>query len=57
MILNSDEIDAWLFEHTVILGHACHGIKGEVNGEEVNIKFIDDTTKETISVVYKERSC
>ena len=45
---NSDEIDAWLFEHAVIQGHTCVGIKENINGEWVNVAWRDIQTGEKI---------
>jgi len=59
-IINGDEVDSWLFEHIVIQGHACDGIKGtiqgvepgHVNGDLCNIAFIDTITGEEIDILY-----
>ncbi len=53
-IKNSDELNAWLFEHAQIQSHFCQGIKGLVKNELVNIAFIDLTTDERIEVIYKD---
>jgi hypothetical protein len=52
-LFNNEEVDSWLFEHANIQGHTCSGIKGVIsNGEEVNIAFIDEVTKESINLVW-----
>lgn len=53
-IKNSDELNAWLFEHAQTQSHFCKGIKGLVKNELVNIAFIDLTTDERIEVIYEE---
>ena len=39
------DIDSWLWEHALVQGHTCTGIKG-VDGE--NIAFQDEATLELI---------
>jgi len=51
-VANSESVDAWVFEHAQILGHICTAIKGFVQGEYVNIAWRDETTGETVDVVY-----
>lgn len=52
-IENSEAIDAWLFEHSQILGHRCTGIKEHSpEGELINFAWKDETTGEIIGVVY-----
>ena len=53
-IKNSDELNAWLFEHAQIQSHSSNGIKGLVKNELVNIAFIDLTTDERIEIIYKD---
>ena len=59
-ILNSDELDAWLFEHANIQGNKCDSVKGTIQGvqpndepaEEVNIAWVDTITGEKIDIIY-----
>lgn len=58
-IVNKDELDEWLFNHSVTQGNICDGVTGEVKGTYenapialVNIAYIDRTTKERFDIVY-----
>lgn len=52
-IINDKEIDAWVFEHTVIMGNTCDSIKDTVDDEEnVNIAFVDRSTGDRIDFIY-----
>ena len=53
-IKNSDELNAWLFEHAQIQSHFCQGIKGLIKNELVNIAFVDLETDERIEIIYKD---
>lgn len=59
-IVNSEEIETWLFEHANVQGHICDGIKGNIQITEpgdpepdlVNIAYVDRETGERIDVLY-----
>ncbi|WP_426994435.1 hypothetical protein [Methylomonas sp. CM2] len=51
-IKNSTEIENWLFLHAQIQEHICDGIKGEINGDNVNVAYIDRDTGEKIDIEY-----
>lgn len=51
-ILNKADLDSWLFERSNIQGHTCKGIKGSIQGEQVNIAWIDTVTGERMDIVY-----
>lgn len=58
-IVNKDELDEWLFNHSVTQGNICDGVTVEVQGfyENApialeNIAYIDRTTKERFDIVY-----
>lgn len=61
-ILNSKEIDTWLFDRANIQGHRCDSIKGTLHGvqpgddpaEEFNLAWVDTVTGEKIDVIYKD---
>ena len=60
MLLNSEEVDTWLWEHSQIQGHVCDGVKGSIKvvgshdlRELVNIAFVDRTTNERIDLIWK----
>ncbi|MFA7253845.1 MAG: hypothetical protein WC107_04780 [Patescibacteria group bacterium] len=53
-IKNRDELNTWLFDHAQIQSHFCHGIKGWVKNEFVNIAFVDMETDERIEVIYED---
>ncbi len=48
-ILNHEELDEWLFQRAVTLGHPCHGLLGPGG---INVGFKDTTTGETIGITY-----
>ena len=52
-VKNKAAIDEWLFNRANNMGHRCIGIKGIVNGESVNIKFIDEVAGDSIDVIYE----
>jgi len=51
-VKNNVEVDNWLFQHAQIQGHICDGIKGEVNGETVNVAYVDRDSGERIDIEY-----
>lgn len=51
-VLNRSEIETWLFDHAQIQGHVVTGLKGVVDGKEVNVLFRDETTSEVIHVEF-----
>ena len=51
---NSKDIDAWLFQHAQIQGHICDGVKADLNGDSVNVAYVDRSTGERIDVVYED---
>jgi hypothetical protein len=59
-ILNSDELETWLFDHANIQGHRCNGIKGTIqsvnpgdnDAELVNVSYVDTVTGEKFDVIY-----
>lgn len=63
-IKNSNEIDAWLWEHSAVQGHLCNAKKGPLLGvqpgedpaEEFNLKWVDTVTGEEIDVIYDSAS-
>ena len=54
-IENKEELDQWLFEHAHNQGHVCNAIKGDVNGEMVNVAWEDVATREKFYVLYAEQ--
>lgn len=61
---NREEVNKWLFEHSIILGHRCDSRKSkdlDENGLRYNIAWVDTVTGERIEVmwerchVYEER--
>ena len=48
-IINSAELDEWLFDHAQLQGHICNGVK---NADGENIEWEDEVTGETIDVIY-----
>lgn len=51
-IVNKQELNIWIFEHSNIQGHTCKGIKGILFDDEVNVAFVDTSTNERIDVIY-----
>ena len=52
ILVNKEEVGAWLFNNAKN-GHISDAVKGEVNGETVNVMFINRNTKETIKLNWK----
>lgn len=48
---NKEEVDGWLFEHSVVMGHTCYGVKDESCKNKL---FIDSVTGEEVKLVYGE---
>jgi hypothetical protein len=61
-ITNSQELDAWIFDHVNTQGHRCDSIKGplqrakpgETPPEEFNLAWVDTVTGERIDVIYDD---
>ena len=56
-ILNKNELDSWLFEHSNIQGNTCLGVKSEdvdEKGLKYNVAFIDNVTKERFEIIRAE---
>jgi hypothetical protein len=53
-IANKADLDAWLYNHAHSMGHICHGIRGDVPGEEgrVNVAWVDTDTGDRFGMVY-----
>lgn len=54
-IINSEEIDDWLFDRAGRQGHLCSSIKGVgPDGEVINIAWRDDNNGDIIEVIYED---
>lgn len=54
VLVNKEEVGAWLFNNAKN-GHISDAVVGEVNGETVNVMFINRNTKETIKLDWKQQ--
>jgi hypothetical protein len=51
-IKNNREVENWLVHHATELGNHCRAIRGRIFGGMVNVAYIDEVTKERISLEY-----
>jgi hypothetical protein len=51
-IINSEEVDQFLWDHAQVMGNVCRGVHDPHANR--NSAFVDETTGETIAIIYED---